>query len=160
MTMKSSLLAVVFAAVAVVPSAYAAEDFVKPAPTPAPTAGPTLAAAAEFCGDPSAKAPELFTRYSTQKGLKEVYKSIDYVAYSDDEKNSAVMYTFTVAGHPAHPAAVCRKIVKEAENLVVKMFVVCEGEQEACGKLQNDFNVMTAKMQLEVNDKVNAKAGK
>jgi hypothetical protein len=66
------------------------------------------------------------------------------------------MYTFTVKGHPAHPAAVCRKPVEQGDNLVITMSVVCDGEKEACAKLQNDFNVMTAKMQAEVDQKIDA----
>ena len=123
------------------------DPIVKVAPTPMPAAGPTVANAEQFCGDPAGKAEELIQRYSTKPGLKQVYKSADYVAFSDDEKNASVMYTFTAKGHPAYPAAVCRKPVREGGNLVIKMSVVCDGAAEACGKLRNDFNVMTAKMQ-------------
>ena len=136
--------------------ALADDPVVKLAPTPMPAAGPTVTAAQAFCGDPSAKAEELIERYSTKPGLKRVYKSDQYVAYSDDDKNSSVMYTFTVKGHPAHPAAVCRKPVQQGDNLVITMSVVCDGEKEACAKLQNDFNVMTAKMQAEVDQKIGA----
>jgi hypothetical protein len=136
--------------------ALAEGPVVKLAPTPMPSSGPTVTAAEAFCGDPSAKAEELIARYSAKPELKRVYKSDQYVAYSDDEKNSTVMYTFTVKGHPAHPAAVCRKPVQKGDNLVITMSVVCDGEKEACTKLQNDFNVMTAKMQAEVDQKIEA----
>ncbi|MGL4395777.1 MAG: hypothetical protein ACRCS9_04480 [Hyphomicrobium sp.] len=140
--------------------AGAAEDIVKPDATPPPAAGPTVAAAQAFCGDAPAKASELFTRYSTSSTVKEVYKSADYIAYSDDPKNSTVMYTFTQPKHAAHPAAVCRKLVKEGDAAIIKMHVICDGEKEACTKLQNDFNVMTAKMQAEVDNQIKAAAGK
>jgi hypothetical protein len=146
------------AALLVVSSAAMADDaIVKIAPTPMPAAGPTVAAAGEFCGEPTGKAEELIQRYSTKPGLKQVYKSDQYVAFSDDDKNSSVMYTFTVKGHPAFPAAVCRKPVQEGNNLVIKMSVVCDGEAEACSKLRNDFNVMTAKMQAQVDNEIAAK---
>lgn len=148
------------AAVAMALPALAVDDLVKPAPTPAPTAGPTLAAATQFCGDPSAKAEELITRYSTAKGLIETYRSIDYVAVSDDAKVPTVVYTFTTKGHPAHPAAVCRKQVKEGDALVLKMQIVCDGAKEPCDKLRNDFNVMNAKMQAEVDNKIKDASGK
>lgn len=61
------------------------------------------------------------------------------------------MYTFTTPGHPAHPAAVCRKPMKDGDKLIIKMVVVCDGEKDACAKLRNDFNVMTAKMQVEAD---------
>ena len=134
--------------------AMADDAIVKVAPTPMPAAGPTVTKAEEFCGDPTGKAEELIQRYSTKPGLKQVYKSIDYVAFSDDEKNASVMYTFTVKGHPAYPAAVCRKPVREGGNLVIKMSVVCDGAAAPCSKLKNDFNVMTAKMQAQVDQQI------
>jgi hypothetical protein len=140
--------------------ALAVDDIVKPAATPMPSAGPTVAAAQQFCGEPAAKADELFTRYSTAKTLKETYKSVDYVAYSDDDKMPTVVYTFTTKGHPAHPAAVCRKQSKEGENIVLRMEIVCDGGKDACEKLRNDFNVMNAKMQAEVDNKIKDGAGK
>jgi hypothetical protein len=149
------IAASIFAAlVAVAGTANAGEPIVKVAPTPMPSAGPTVEAAQEFCGDPTGKAEELIQRYSTKPGLKQVYKSDQYVAFSDDDKNSTVMYTFTAKGHPAYPAAVCRKPVQKGDNLVITMSVVCDGKADACDKLRNDFNVMTAKMQAEVNEKI------
>jgi hypothetical protein len=142
---------------AVAVPAFADEPIVKIAPTPMPAAGPTTAKAEEFCGDPSGKAEELIERYTTKPGLKQVYKSRDYVAYSDDEKNASVMYTFTTKAHPAYPAVVCRKPVREGGNLVIKMSVVCDGDADQCSKLKNDFNVMTAKMQSEVDHAIEAK---
>jgi hypothetical protein len=137
-------------------SARAVEDVVKPAATPAPTAGPTKAAAELFCGDAPDKAEALIQRYSSKEGLKEVYKSTDFIAYGDDPKNATVMYTFTKAGHAAHPTAVCRKLVQEGDAMIVKMHIVCEGKDDACGKLRNDFNVMTARMQADVDQKIAA----
>lgn len=134
--------------------ALAGEPIVKLAPTPMPNAGPTVSAAQAFCGDPSGSAEELIQRYSTKPGLKQVYKSDDYVAYSDDDKNSSVMYTFTEKANPAHPAAVCRKPVQKGDNLVITMSVVCDGKKDACAKLQNDFNVMTAEMQAHVDQQI------
>jgi hypothetical protein len=158
--MKLKTLSIASIAAAFFSTAAIAEDFVKPAPTPMPTAGPTVAAAQQFCGDPAGKAEELITRYTTQKGLKETYKSIDYVAYSDDEKNPTVMYTFTTKGHAAHPSIVCRKQVKDGEFLVMKMEVVCDSTKEACDKLRNDFNVVNAQVQTEVENKIKESGGK
>ena len=151
-TVRAAAL-IVFAATA--PAALAA-DAAAPATPAAPVAaaGPTIAAAEAFCGDPSGKANELFARYSTAKGLKAVYKSDQFVAYSDDDKTSTVTYTFTVKAHAAHPAAVCRKLVKDGDALIVKMVVVCDGEAGACSNLNNDFNVLNAKMQAEVDQQI------
>jgi hypothetical protein len=136
--------------------AIAAENVVQPSPSPAPSAGPTLAAAQAFCGEASGKANDLIARYSADSKLKQVYKSSDFVAFADDEKNPTLMYTFTAANHPAHPSAVCRKIVKVGEAAVIKMEIVCDGAAEPCNKLRNDFNVLTAKMQAEVDQRIAA----
>ena len=151
MTMTNKIRTLAMAAFALGASSSFAEESAAPA---APAAGPTKAAAEAFCGDPTAKADELFTRYSTAKGLKEVYKSDQYVAYSDDDKSSTLSYTFTIKGHAAHPAAVCRKIVIEGDALTVKMVVVCDGNADACTTLKNDFNVLNAKMQAEVDQQI------
>jgi hypothetical protein len=157
-TLRAALLTAALSA-SFVP-AFAEDPIVKPAPAQPPAAGPTLTAAQAFCGEAPGKAEELLKRYSTDPKLKEVYKSNDYVAYSDDPKSSTVMYTFTRSGHPAHPAAVCRKPEKDGDNLIIKMVVVCDGEASACGKLSNDFNVMTAKMQADADQKFGAAAKK
>ncbi|HET6390924.1 hypothetical protein [Hyphomicrobium sp.] len=144
------------AAVALALPALAGEPIVKLPATPQPSAGPTMAAATEFCGDASGKAEDLIARYSTKAGLQEVYKSDQYVAFSDDPKNPSVMYTFTTKGNPAHPTAVCRKVVQEGQELTIKMKIVCDGGEEACAKLTNDFNVMTAEMQAQVNNQISS----
>jgi hypothetical protein len=160
MTSRLSALASFAAVTMLATGAFAADDFVKPAPTPMPAAGPTVTAAQQFCGDPAGGAEELITRYSTQKGLKETYRSVDYVAFSDDDKTPTAIYTFTTKGHAAHPSVVCRKQVKEGDNLVLKMEIVCEGKKDACDKLRNDFNVINAQMQAEVDNKIKADAAK
>lgn len=152
MTKKTAFLAALAAISITSVAAFAADEAAKPAAA----AGPTVAAAQAFCGEPSGKADELAARYATAKGLKEIYKSDQYIAYSDDDKNPTRVYTFTVKGNAAHPAAVCRKIVKEGDTALVKMVVVCDGDAGKCADLQNDFNVMTAKMQVEVDQRMAA----
>lgn len=156
MLLAHRAIATTVAILALTGTALAGQSLVKPAPTPAPSAGPTVAAAAAFCGDAPDKAEVLIQRYSTDAKLQQVYTSREYVAFGDDKANPTVMYTFTTKEHLAHPAAVCRRIEKEGDSVVIKMHVVCDGEAEACGKLRNDFNVMTAKMQVEVNQKIDA----
>jgi hypothetical protein len=158
-TCRAGLLALAASTVFALP-ALAADDLLKPAPTPAPAAGPTVAAAQFFCGDTIAKADELFTRYSSDKKLTEIYKSVDYIAYADNKDVPTVMYTFTVKGHPAHPTAVCRKQSKEGDNIVLKMEIVCDAGKESCDALRNDFNVMNAKMQAAIDTKIKEQAGK
>lgn len=136
--------------------ACAEESAVAPAPTPAPSAGPTRAAAEGFCGEATAAAKDLIARLSSDAKLKQVYKSGQYLAYADSDKDPTVMYTLTTDSNPAHPAAVCRRIVKEGESAVIKMNIVCDGNAEECRKLTNEFTVMTAQMQQEVEKKINS----
>lgn len=152
--MRAVCLAAIITIAASMSALAAEESIVAPAPTPPPSAGPTKAAAEAFCGDTIAGANALITRYSTDTKFKKVYDSDQYVAYSDDEKNPTVMYTFTTDRHPAHPAAVCRRIVKEGDAAVIKMNIVCEGNGQECQKLTNEFNVMTAQMQQQVDAKI------
>jgi hypothetical protein len=151
-TRSLSFVAFLFA----VSPALADDAIVKLPPTPMPSAGPTNAAAQEFCGDATGKAEDLIARYSTKAGLQKVYDTDQYLAYSDDPKNAKVMYTFTKKRNPAYPAIVCRKVQQQGDNLTIVMKVVCEGDKEACAKLQNDFNVMNAQMQAQVDQQIAA----
>ncbi len=135
-------------------AALAVEDIVKPEATPAPAAGPTIAAAEAFCGDPTGKADELAKLYMGKAGLKQVDKSTEFLTYADDEKNPTVMYNFTTDKSPAHPSAVCRKFVKDGDQVGLKYNVVCGAAEQACAKLTNDFNVMIARMQAAVEGKI------
>jgi len=135
-------------------TATAEENLVKPAATPAPAAGPTKGNAEGFCGDPLATAAELRQRYTTKAGLTEIDKSNEFVTYSDDPKNPSAMYNFTIETSPAHPSAVCRKLVKEGDQTVLKFQVVCEANEAACAKLNNDFNVLIARMQTEIDSRI------
>ena len=140
--------------VAAVSPALADDAVVKLPATPMPTAGPTTAAAQEFCGEPTGKAMDLISRYSSKAGLQKVYESDKYLAYSDDPKNATVMYTLTTKKNPAYPAAVCRKVVRKGDLLTIAMKVVCDGERLACASLENDFNVMNAEMQAQVDQQI------
>lgn len=151
--MGSLAVAALFIAAA---PALADDSIVKLPATPAPAAGPTMTAAQEFCGEASGKAEDLISRYTSKSGLQKVYESDQYMAYSDDPKNATVMYTFTTKKNPAYPAAVCRKVERKGDNLVIAMKVVCDGNSEACAKLQNDFNVMNAQMQAQVDQQIAA----
>ena len=154
MTLARLSIAAACSAFLAISSAQAEENFVKPAPTPAPTSGPTVDAAHGFCGEATASAKDLIARYASAGTLKEVYKSSKYIAYSDSDKDPTLMYTFTVEGQAAHPAAVCRRIETNGEQVTIRMDVVCDGEAESCSKLRNDFNVLTARMQAEVDSKI------
>lgn len=144
-----------FAAVLFAASPVLADDSIVKLPaTPAPTAGPTTTAAQAFCGEATGKAVDLIERYTSKAGLQKVYESDQYLAYSDDPKNPTAMYTFTTKRNAAYPAAVCRKVERRGDNLTIAMKVVCDGDQTACASLENDFNVMNAQMQAQVDQQI------
>ena len=153
MPIKSFVAAAVAAAL-VSTSAFAAEEIVKPEATSPPSAGPTIAKAEAFCGDPTGKADELASLYMAKAGLKQVDKSAEFLTYADDEKNPTVMYNFTTDKSPAHPSAVCRKFVKDGDQMTLKYNVVCGAEKNACAKLANDFNVLIARMQTAIDGQI------
>lgn len=142
------------------PSAWADDSLVAPKPLPTPKAGPTIAAAKQFCGEPADKAEVLIKRYATDAKLVKVYESRDYIAYADSKTAPTVMYTLTTEKNAAYPAAVCRRTVREGDNLVMKMEIVCDGKTDACGKLSKDFTNMNAVMQAEVDSKINKDGSK
>lgn len=154
--MHARFLAVAVLALTLAAPLRAEENIVAPAPTPAPAAGPTKSAAEGFCGEAAVSAKDLIQRYSTDAKLKQVYKSNEYLAYADNDKEPTVMYTLTTDAHAAHPAAVCRRIVKEGESAVINMNIVCDGAKDACTKLTNDFSLLTAQMQAAVDAKIKA----
>ena len=46
------------------------------------------------------------------------------------------------------------KLVKEGDQTVLKFQVVCEANEAACAKLNNDFNVLIARMQTEIDSRI------
>jgi hypothetical protein len=49
------------------------------------------------------------------------------------------LWSFTPANHPAHPAAVKRKIVERDGAVGVHMTALCQAEKAACDKLIEEF---------------------
>ena len=154
MRRRSSVAVIACLACSIAAGAFAGDDLLSQSPSSTAKAGPTRAAAQQFCGEPADRAEILIARYAQAPNLKKVYESPDYIAYADDEKSPTVMYTLTTNKHPAYPAAVCRKTVKDGDNLVMKMEIVCDGKEEACGTLSKDFTAMNAVMQSQVDSKI------
>lgn len=114
-------------------------------------AGSAMADDSDFCGTPSATPAELLATVGKIAGVKEVHKDQQYVAYQDPAAET--VYTFTLDGHNAHPAAVCRKPVKAVDSITLQMTIVCKGDTGSCAKLRQDFNELNARMQLDINEK-------
>lgn len=115
---------------------------------------PAMADSDDFCGMPSGEPAALQAAVGKLVGVKEILKDQQYVAFQDPAAET--VFTFTIAGHNAHPAAVCRKPVKSGDQLTLQMTIVCKGDQESCAKLTQDFKELNARMQIEINQRAEA----
>lgn len=68
-------------------------------------------------------------------------------------QDSAAMtiWTFTPAGHAAHPAVVRRAIVQRGNDIFVDMQVKCEAAKPACDTLTAEFQALTEQMRQSLN---------
>jgi hypothetical protein len=106
----------------------------------------------DFCGRPTAEASALRETISKAEGIKEIFRSAEYIAYEDSA--SQAVFTFTEPGQAqAHPAAVCRKPVKDGDNLLLQMRIVCGGSAVGCQSLESDFKLLNARMEAEIRNK-------
>jgi hypothetical protein len=122
-------------------------------------AAPAVRAGDEFCGRPSGKADELLATISKAEGVKEIHRGPEYLAFQDGA--SQTVFTFTQAAQgPAHPTAVCRRPVKDGDNLILQMVIVCNGETEACQRLESDFKLLNAKMEAAIRNEAGEAAPK
>lgn len=110
------------------------------------------ARATGFCGLESGEPDAIAGRVKAMPGITEVHRDKEYVAYQDPATSMVV--TFTEPGHPAHPTAVCRKPVQKGEALEIEMAIVCKGAERHCTQLEGDFKLLNAKMQAEINNRI------
>lgn len=96
-------------------------------------------------GDPVALLAEL----TGKDKLPEVFRDAAYVALQD--KSTWAMWTFTLPGHRAHPAVVCRRPVQEGDVITLDMVFTCNGEPNACVGLSQEFKALNAIMAQEMN---------
>lgn len=113
------------------------------------------ATASAFCGSETGAPDALLARVKTMAGIKEIHRDREFVAYQDPA--TSAVFTFTEAGHPAHPAAVCRKPVQKGDQLEIEMAVVCKGPEAKCAGLESDFKLLNAKMQADINNQIQAR---
>jgi hypothetical protein len=68
-----------------------------------------------------------------------------------EDHASLTLWSFAPERHPAHPAAVRRKIVEERGNIYVQMNVLCEAAKQACDALVADFDKLNQQMAADLN---------
>lgn len=117
------------------------------------------ASAADFCGRASGAPDALQSEISKAAGVKEIFRGPEYVAYQDEATQA--VFTFTQAAQGgAHPAAVCRKPVKDGDSITLQMVIVCKGDTESCQRLEGDFKLLNAKMEAAIRNEAGQAADK
>lgn len=56
-----------------------------------------------------------------------------------EDPAAMTLWTFAPETDPAHPAAIKRTVVQDAERVVIRMDIRCEGDPTACEALENHF---------------------
>jgi len=71
------------------------------------------------------------------------------------EQGGAVVWSFTPASHPAHPAVVRRAIaVDEDGNSRIEMTGLCQGEKASCDRLMKDFRDLTERSSRALKERM------
>jgi hypothetical protein len=104
----------------------------------------TGAAADDLCGRPKEAPSALFERLSKAEKLPEIHRDKAYVALHDKARDTT--WTFTFAGHPAHPTAVCRRPVQSGDRVSIEMHVTCSAPEAECEKLVNAFEELNQRL--------------
>jgi hypothetical protein len=63
-----------------------------------------------------------------------------------EDGSTMSLWSFTPAGHPAHPAVVRRTVSEKEGAIFVEMAALCEAMKPACDKLVAEFQELTNKM--------------
>ncbi|KQZ39597.1 DUF4019 domain-containing protein [Duganella sp. Root1480D1] len=101
----------------------------------------------------SAAAPDGFG-YTSPATALEALKARGDVTVSEegswttaDDKANRTLWSFTLPGHPAHPAAVRRTVVMENGQVSIKMNSLCQAKKEACDSMLEEFRRMNTALQ-------------
>jgi hypothetical protein len=109
-------------------------------------AAPALAN--DLCGRPREAPQALFDRLTKTEKIDETFRDAAYVALNDAVKGT--LWTFTVAGHPAHPSVVCRRPVEEGGKLRLEMSAQCNAPEAECERLVRGFEDLNRQMLKEL----------
>jgi hypothetical protein len=67
-----------------------------------------------------------------------------------EDQSTLSVWSFTPPGHPAHPAAIRRKVVQEGNNLFVQMNVLCEAPKPACDAMVMEFEKLNGQVREDL----------
>jgi hypothetical protein len=107
-------------------------------------AGRPLHAAEEVCGEPKAPPQALYERVLKDTRVREMHRNELYVGLENGVNGT--LWTFTMPPHPAHPAAICRRVVERRGIIDIPTTIVCEGAAAACAQLKTDFDALNTRV--------------
>ena len=110
--------------------------------------GTPHARAAELCGRNVVSVPALHNELMTDVTTQGLGGNSQFVALAD--QRGQTVWTFTKAGHPAHPAVVCRRPVQRANQIDLQMQMMCGGTKPACDALVESFKGLNDRVQQEL----------
>ena len=70
------------------------------------------------------------TKFSSQGG---------WTIVEDTEGSNMVLWSFTPSTHPAHPAAIKRKVLEKDKKIYIQMSALCQAKKADCDKLIKEF---------------------
>jgi hypothetical protein len=115
--------------------------------------------ATAFCGRATGEPAAIQAAIVADKAFKEIHRGPEYIAYQDS--TSQAVFTFSQGAQgPAHPAAICRKPVKDGDSMVLQMVIVCKGESAGCQRLESDFKLLNAQMEAAIRNEAGQPAPK
>jgi hypothetical protein len=102
----------------------------------------------DLCGRPRTAPEALYKELAKEPKVREMARSEAYVALEDG--GNGTLWTFTLPAHPAHPAAVCRRIVERRGIIEIPTTIECKGAEAACAKLRSDFDVLNERVIMDL----------
>lgn len=81
------------------------------------------------------------------KARADVAISADGSWTTADDKANRTLWSFTLPGHPAHPAAVRRTVVTENGQASIRMTSLCQAKKDACDGMLEEFRRMNTALQ-------------
>jgi hypothetical protein len=88
---------------------------------------------------------EALEALKTQPGIEITTTRPEGWVIAQDPRNH-VLWSFTPAGHYAHPTAVRRQVQQVGNDVVIEMRALCESVKPNCDKLMGEFEQLNATM--------------
>lgn len=108
------------------------------------------ASAAQLCDRQITKIESFQGEIQAEAGVQQVRDDASYVSFAD--RDDQIVWNFTKSGNPAHPAVVCRRIVRADETVSIETSSVCGGPQPACDRMMQDFRQLDEMLKQDMQD--------